>query len=73
MGDDALALAAAVEAEDGEQEALGEGHGEEGELRSQMETDLAALGFAPDEISQYLESLALDAELHGISADPEGP
>ena len=71
MGDDALALAAAVEAEDGDEEA-GE-HGEEGELRSQMETDLAALGFSADEISQYLESLALDAELHGISADPEGP
>lgn len=69
MGDDALALAAAVEAEDGDEEA----HGEEGELRSQMETDLAALGFAPDEIAEYLESLALDAELHGISADPEGP
>jgi hypothetical protein len=67
MGDDALA--AAVEAEDGEEAR----HGEEGELRSQMETDLAALGFAPDEISQYLESLALDTELHGFSADPKGP
>ena len=74
MGDDALALAAAVEAEDGDDDAPAQhGAGEEAVLRKQMETDLAALGFSADEIAEYLQSLALDAELHGISADPEGP
>jgi hypothetical protein len=69
MGDDALALAAAIEADEdeGDADAHGaHGAGEEGVLRSQMEADLAALGFSADEIAEYLESLALDA-------DPEQP
>ena len=79
MGDDALALVASVEAEAEAEADEGEGpHGEQGTgeedaLRTQMQADLADLGFSTDEIAEYLESLALDAELEGVSADPEGP
>jgi hypothetical protein len=79
IGDDELALAAAIEAE--EEEAAHAGHGahggggggapqedaalgteEEEALRVQMEADLTALGFTPDEVSAYLSTLSLDAQ-----------
>jgi hypothetical protein len=55
-GDDARALAAAVEADDEEGATA-----EEAALRVQMQADLAALGFTPNEVTAYLETLSLDA------------